>query len=78
MDVMPTDGVLLLEKLAQEARRVADQMTDPFCKRVMHEIAAGYERLVQHAKAQERNLKIASRQDDSNLARVSAPGALPA
>jgi hypothetical protein len=57
---MSAESVKLLQNLAQEARRTADQMTDPFCKRVMQEIAAGYERLAQHADAQERNLKIAS------------------
>jgi hypothetical protein len=35
-------------------------MNDPFCRRVMLEIAAGYERLAQHAQAQQRDLKVAS------------------
>jgi hypothetical protein len=54
------DNQSLLEKLAQEAHRAAEQMTDPLCKRVMREIAAGYERLAQHAAAQRRNMKVAS------------------
>jgi hypothetical protein len=54
------ENVKLLQKLAQEARSAADQMNDPFCRRVMLEIAAGYERLAQHAQAQPRDLKVAS------------------
>ena len=57
---MPADSVKLLQKLAQEAHRAADQMTDPLCRSVMLEIAAAYERLAQHAEAKKRNLKIAS------------------
>ena len=54
------ENVKLLQKLAREARSAADQMNDPFCRRVMLEIAAGYERLAQHAQAQPRDLKVAS------------------
>ena len=57
---MPADSVNLLQKLAQEVHRAADQMTDPLCKNVMLEIAAAYERLAQHAEAQKRNLMLAS------------------
>jgi hypothetical protein len=57
---MPADSVKQLQKLAQEAHRAADQMTDPLCKSVMLEIAAAYDRLAQHADAQKRNLKLAS------------------
>ena len=34
-------------------------MNDPFCRRVMLEIATGYELLAQHAQAQVRDLKVA-------------------
>ena len=54
------ENVKLLQNLAKEARRAADQMNDLFCRRVMLEIATGYERLAQHAQAQVRDLKVAT------------------
>ena len=35
---------------AEEARRIAEEMVDPDAKRMMLNIAAGYDRLAQHAE----------------------------
>jgi hypothetical protein len=35
---------------AEEARRIAEDMVDPEPRRMMLDIAAGYERLAEHAK----------------------------
>lgn len=50
----------LLDKLAKEARALADQVVDPYCKRLMQDIAVGYQRLAQHARGRQDGFKLAS------------------
>jgi hypothetical protein len=47
---MPLDDAIRLRLRAIEAMTIADQMKDPFCKQAMIAIAAGYERLAEHAE----------------------------
>jgi hypothetical protein len=44
-------------KLAEEARAVADELTDLDAKQIMLSIAEGYELLTRHAEARKKNLK---------------------
>jgi hypothetical protein len=43
---------------AEEVRSIADQLTDPEARRVMLEIAAGYERLARRADLRNTNKKL--------------------
>ena len=54
---------------AEEARLQAEEMTHPPAKREMLLIAAGYQRLAQHAE--ERTARKTSHGDDSQLERTS-------
>ena len=45
-----SDSAERWRKLAEEARAVADQLTDPGAKQIMLTIAAGYERLARRAE----------------------------
>jgi hypothetical protein len=47
---MPLEDAQRLRLRAIEAMIIADQMRDPVCKRAMITIAAGYERLAEHAE----------------------------
>lgn len=44
-----SDPVLHWQALAEEARAIADQMTDPQAKLILLTIARGYDRLAQRA-----------------------------
>ena len=46
-----SDPVLRWQTLAEEARTIADQMTDPQARLILFTIARGYDRLAQRAAA---------------------------
>ena len=59
MSSEPHDEQYWLER-AREARLQADQLTTPGAKRVMLEIAAGYQRLAQSAEERTGRRKVSS------------------
>ena len=48
---LPIDDPEYFWSRAEEARTMAEAMTDPKAKRMMSEVAATYERLARHAEA---------------------------
>jgi hypothetical protein len=48
---MPDGEAKRLRTLAAEALAIAEQMTDPDCRRQMFDVAACYERLADHVDA---------------------------
>ena len=51
MPPQTSDPVLRWQALAEEARTIADQMTDPQAKLILLTIARGYDRLAERAAA---------------------------
>ncbi len=52
-----TDAARHWRSLAREARGVANTMTDPAAKRIMLNIAEGYERLATNAETRDKESK---------------------
>jgi hypothetical protein len=58
---------------AAEAEGLADTMSDPEAKRLMFGIAAGYERLAEHASARKERQKDVDATLSATLSRASSP-----